>query len=197
MATLYLYVQLFPGRKMITKPDMHIMKSTNKILSLTLILSITLLAHTGAMAQQNDGSDIFIGGGLTYGESIDELGLQLGGYYIFNEDFRFGGDFIYWFVDSPQDASNTFFELNGNAHYLFYREGDITLYGIGSLGIHYNSFEVTFNGGSISDSNTDLALGVGAGIEYNAGPVLLYGEPRFFLTGFDQLTLSFGVRFGI
>ena len=160
-----------------------------------LLAALFLLVWGPAAHAQNNPGDIALGGGLSYGEKISELGLQLGGYYVLNEDMRVGGDFIYWLVDSPSGVSNTFLELNGNFHYLFYQENDITLYGIGSLGFHYSSVEFTFFGETISDSNTDLALGLGAGGEYNLGAIKLYAEPRLFLTGYDQFQISFGVRF--
>lgn len=162
-----------------------------------LLLVPFLMVFSNEAHAQDDASDIYLGGGLSYGEGFDELGLQLGGYYNYNEDIRFGGDFTYWLIDSPQESSSTYLELNGNAHYLFYQENDITLYGIGSLGLHYASWESNFNGSTFSSSDTELGLGIGGGIEYDLGQVKLYGEPRFFLTGFDQFTLSFGARFGI
>jgi hypothetical protein len=163
--------------------------------SVLLLAVLSLLVWGPAANAQNNPGDITLGGGLSYGEKISELGLQLGGYYVLNEDMRVGGDFIYWLVDSPSGVSNTFLELNGNFHYLFYQENDITLYGIGSLGFHYSSVEFTFFGATISDSNTDLALGLGAGGEYNLGAIKLYAEPRLFLTGYDQFQISFGVRY--
>ncbi len=171
---------------------MKSMKVSVFALSVILLTSLTTDLHA-----QDNPSDIYLGGGLSYGESLNELGLQFNGYYVFDENLRFGGDFIYWLVDSPPEASVNYFEINGNAHYLFYQEDAITMYGIGSLGIHYWSSSVTFNGMSASSSNTDLGLGIGAGIEYNVDPIKLYAEPRFFLTGFDQLSLSFGVRYGL
>lgn len=169
-----------------------------KIKEGTLIFAVMLaLLFSSAAYAQNDPGDITLGAGLSYGEKISELGLQIGGYYVLNEDMRVGGDFVYWLIDSPSGTSNTSFELNGNFHYLFYREDDITLYGIGSLGIHYSSFEFTMFNENVSDSETDLGLGIGVGGEYDLGSVKLYAEPRLFLTGFDQFGISFGVRYAL
>jgi hypothetical protein len=165
--------------------------------SALLIAVLSLLVWGPAAYAQNNPGDITLGGGLSYGEKISELGLQLGGYYVLNEDMRIGGDFVYWFIDSPSGMSTSWFEINGNFHYLFYQENDITLYGIGSLGIHRASFEYTFFGETVSDSDTELGLGIGAGGEYNLGAIKLYVEPRLFLTGFDQFGISFGVRYGL
>lgn len=168
----------------------------NRVKQSVLMLAVLSLMVWGPTANaQNNPGDITLGAGLSYGEKFSELGLQLGGYYVLNEDMRIGGDFVYWFIDSPSGFSNTYFELNGNFHYLFYQENDITLYGIGSLGIHRASFEFTFFGETVSESDTDLGLGIGAGGEYDLGAIKLYVEPRLFLTGFDQFGISFGVRY--
>ncbi len=156
-----------------------------------MLAALLLLVWGSAAHAQNNPGDIALGAGLSYGEKFSELGLQLGGYYVLNEEMRVGGDFVYWFIDSPPGGSSTYFEINGNFHYLFYQENEVTLYGIGSLGIHRASFD--FNGFSSSDS--ELALGFGAGGEYDIGAVKLFVEPRLFLTGFDQFGISFGARF--
>ena len=165
-----------------------------KLCAAPLLILFLALSLSNVQAQDNEESDIILGGGLSYGEKMSDLGIQLGGYYIYDETFRFGGDFIYWLRDSHSNVSYTNLEINANVHYLFYEENDITLYGIGTLGIHYMSFDYDF---AESVSDTELGLGIGAGIEYDIGAVLLYGEPRLFLTGFDQFALNFGVRFGI
>ena len=161
---------------------------------LTAMLFVMLLAISTNVKAQGEG-DIVLGGGLSYGEKLSELGLQFGGYYIFDEDIRFGGDFVYWLVDSPSEVSVNYFEINGNAHYLFYQEDELTFYGIGSLGIHRVSVSSDIGGASYSD--TDLALGIGVGGEYSLDAVTLYAEPRLFLTGIDQFGFNIGVRFGI
>ena len=170
----------------------------NRVKHSALLLAVLSLLVWGPAADaQNNPGDITLGGGLSYGESFSELGLQLGGYYVLNEDMRIGGDFVYWLIGSSPGVSYTFIEINGNFHYLFYHENDITLYGIGSLGIHRSSFSYSnnefFGGGSASDS--EVGLGIGVGGEYNLGTIKLYAEPRLFLTGFDQFQISFGVRY--
>ena len=158
---------------------------------------LLLFAATSNVQAQDEESDIFLGGGLSYGEKISELGLQFGGYYVYDEDFRFGGDFVYWLVDSPSGVSVNYLEFNGNVHYLFYQEDEITLYGIGSLGIHRISSSTETDMGDFSYSDTDLALGIGAGGEYSLDAIKIFAEPRLFLTGIDQFGITFGVRFGI
>lgn len=165
-----------------------------KLTTLVFAMLLTTAFSTTAVAQ------ISIGGGLTYGTDIEEIGIQVGGTYVLNENMRLGADIIYWLIGSEsffgESISYTFLEINANFNYIFYNENDLILYGLGTLGIHYAKvsfdFDDDFFAGSGSD--TELGLGIGAGLEYNLGGVKLYVEPRFFLSGFDQLALAAGVR---
>ncbi len=165
-----------------------------KLTTLVFAMLLTTAFSTTAVAQ------ISIGGGLAYGTDIEEIGIQVGGTYVLNENMRLGADIIYWLIGSEsffgESISYTFLEINANFNYIFYNENDLMLYGLGTLGIHYAKvsfdFDDDFFAGSGSD--TELGLGIGAGLEYNLGGVKLYVEPRFFLSGFDQLSLAAGVR---
>lgn len=140
-----------------------------------------------------------LGAGLAYGTDIEEPGIQIGGTYQLNEDMRLGTDIIYWLVGSDsffgESISFTFVEVNANFNYIFYNNNDLILYGIGTLGIHYASSSFEFEEfASESYSDAELGFGLGAGLEYDLGGAKLYAEPRFFLSGFDQLALAAGLR---
>lgn len=165
-----------------------------KLSMLVFALLFTATLSTTAIAQ------ISVGGGLAYGTDVEDIGIQVGGTYVLNENMRLGADIIYWLIGSDtlfgDTISYTFLEINANFNYIFYDENDLILYGIGTLGIHYAKVSFDFDDAlfSGSGSDTELGLGVGAGLEYNLGGVKLYVEPRFFLSGFDQLQLAAGVR---
>ncbi len=158
------------------------------------ILSVSL--YTNASAQMS------IGGGVVYGFDIEDIGIQASGMYKLSPEMRLGGDIIYWLIGDEtffgETWSTTFVEVNANFNYIFYDENDLSIYGLGTLGIHYASFsfDYSFNGfdESGSESDTELGLGLGVGFEYNLGGVVLYSEPRIFLSGFDQFALSAGLR---
>lgn len=167
----------------------------------TLVIGLAFLSSTNLYAQEV--GDISIGGGLAYGTDLENLGIQASGTYILNEDMRLGADIIYWLMGSDDfgggyELSYTFLEINANYNYIFYNENDMIIYALGTLGIHYG--KVNYDGpdseffGSVDSSETELGLGVGAGLEYNLGSVKLYAEPRIFLSGFDQFSLAAGVR---
>lgn len=164
-----------------------------------IILSLLFVFSSLNNLSAQDKGDLSLGGGITYGFDLEEIGIQVLGIYTLNENIRLGADFIYWLTEDESffgsSFSSTLFELNGNVHYLFYNKDEIIIYALGSLGIHYASVSVDIPGfGSESDSDTELGLGFGAGAEYNLGRVKLYVEPRFFISGFDQFALSAGLR---
>ena len=166
-----------------------------KLLALFTICFVSLAVSQSVQAQ------ISVGAGLAYGTDIEEIGIQIGGTYVLDENMRLGADLIYYLIGDEEffgsSFSTTAMEINANFHYIFYNENDLELYGIGALGIHYIKVSIDDPNFGGSESDSELGLGIGAGVQYRLGNISLYAEPRFFLSGFDQLNLSFGVRFGI
>ena len=101
-----------------------------KITTLVFAMLLTAAFSTTAVAQ------ISVGGGLTYGTDIEEIGIQVGGTYVLNENMRLGADIIYWLTESGTGFSQTALEVNANFNYIFYNENDLIVYGLGTLGIH-------------------------------------------------------------
>ena len=162
----------------------------------SLLFAALFICALSNLAIAQEKGDISIGAGVAYGFDIEDIGIQANGTYTLNENMRLGADVIYWLTDTDF-GDYTAFEVNANFHYLFYNENDLVLYGLGSLGIHYVSYSFSMFGFSESVSDTELGLGIGAGLEYNLGAVKLYAEPRIFLSGLDQFVLSAGVRLPI
>lgn len=158
---------------------------------------VVMLSFAGLHLQAQDFSEgqMAINAGISYGFDVEDLGIRAGATYFLNENMRVGGDLTYWLLDSPSGVSFTYLEINGNFNYIFYKEDDLMLYGIGALGIHYASVSYD-NGAFLEDySDTDLALGLGVGLEYNLGGISLFAEPKIFLSGFDQAKFNIGVRY--
>jgi hypothetical protein len=162
-----------------------------KIQTIVAAIAICFFMTPSIQAQNSAGI------GLAYGADFEEMGLQLSGGYTLNEKMRVGADLIYYFIGDVDFGSTTLkttaLEFNGNFNYVFYNENKIEAYGIASLGLHYTSISI----GGNSNSDSEIGLGVGVGAQYDLGKVKLYVEPRYFLSGFDQLNIGFGVRMGL
>lgn len=173
------------------------MKKITTILFLAVLIFAAKPSET--FAQMGNTS---AGAGIVYGADLEEIGFQLGGTYSINPNFRVGADFIYWLIDDEEFLgliiTTTAWELNGNVHYIFYEKRDLILYGLATAGLHYAGVDVENPGvDSASDSESEIAIGIGGGLEYNLGGLKLYAEPRLFLSGLDQFAVSAGVRIPI
>jgi opacity protein-like surface antigen len=155
-----------------------------KLLTYSLAFIFVFVIHSTAVAQTT------VGGGLAYGENIEEIGLKIDGIYTINEDFRAGADIIYYFTGE----GITFWELNLNGNYLFVKEDDLIVYAL--AGINYARQSFDFDG--MNDvSNSELGLNIGAGLEYDLDFAKLAPEIKYALSDYDQLVVSVGLRFPI
>lgn len=143
------------------------------------ILFATLLCVTIPFKSNAQIGEVRAGAGLVFGE--EDLGIQVGGTYRFNPSFRFGADLLYWFVDDVQR-----FGVNANLNYVFHHRRDLLLYGLGTVGLHVLDAD---------QNNSELAFGVGAGLEYDLRGPVLFSELNFYINGFDQTILAVGLRY--
>lgn len=134
--------------------------------------------------------------GLAYGADMEDLGLQLSGSFSLNDKMRVGADLTYYLSSEEEifgtTIKTTAYEINGNLNYILHKSDAIEFYGIGSIGLHFAGVSI----GDTSESDSEIGIGVGVGAQYNLGNVKLFAEPRYFLSGFDQLSIGFGARIG-
>ncbi len=155
-----------------------------KLLTSAFVLILAFGIHSTATAQ------ISVGGGLGYGEGVEEFGLKIDGVYTINEDFRAGADIIYFFAETDV----TFWELNMNGNYLFVNNDGLIAYAL--AGINYAKQSVDIDGFG-SYSNSEVGLNLGAGLEYELGFAKLAPEIKYALSSLDQVVISAGLRFPI
>ena len=157
-----------------------------------LIVTTGLLSAALALDSSPASAEgISAGGGLVYGTEIEELGIQLNGYYDLGdvvENLRVGADFTYWFVDDP--ASVWTFNING--HYIFLRPDAALVYGLAGLNIYHYSVEAF----GFETSVTEPGLNLGIGGEYSVAEQLgLYAELKYVISDADQAVLGAGARY--
>jgi len=155
-----------------------------------LVFGLFLAFNLSNYAQAQDGR-IQVGPGLAYGNEAENLGISVDGYYTINDQFRAGAAFTYFFPEN--DINHYTIDLNGN--YIFHEDEQLMAYAIAGLNIFTYSWDIA----GVDDSETELGLNVGAGIEYGLNVGNLFGELK--LTGIagdaDQLVLGAGIRFDI
>ncbi|MCW9708252.1 hypothetical protein [Fodinibius salsisoli] len=155
-----------------------------------LLFGLLLTFNTSSHAQEGR---IQAGPGLAYGGEAENLGISLDGYYTINEEFRAGAAFTYFFANDLY--SSYAIDLNGN--YIFHNEDELMAYGIAGLNIFTYSWDSDVAG--VDDSESEIGLNLGAGLEYNVDFANLFGELKFAGLGSDanQLVLGAGLRFDI
>lgn len=144
--------------------------------------------------------DITLGVGLTNGSNTGFLGTNETGitgqlYLTVTEEFRGGIDFTYYLIGERELSAN---ELNFNAHYFVRNRGNLTLYGLGGINISNTSGsdQVWRVERELGNPNTrNYGLNVGMGLEMRFGDIVVYGEPKLTVFGWNQFVLTGGLRY--
>lgn len=160
-----------------------------------LLAVLAVFALAGASKAQ-----LLLGPSLIYGtSSISEPGIQVSGYLPIPQVDKLwvGGDLSFYFAHDYGSFKESFWELNANAHYMFYDEKGLSAYGIGGLDlttIHLKAY-ANYTGNAASQSNVGINLGIGGAKSMNFG--LVFAELKYVVTNYDHLALGAGVRFNI
>lgn len=156
-----------------------------------------MLFFSAATYSQNLAKTFSLGGGIGYHTEFkdDNTGLVLEGVYSFTDDVRLAAGFLYYFVDEPKDVSITLMDLNLNVHYIFKNDEDMRIYALG--GINSFRFDVSYKDDDDKSSGDETGINLGAGIEYDVGNVMLFGELKI-TTGDvhdNKIIIHAGVRY--
>lgn len=142
------------------------------------------------LGSQQADAQFSAGAGMTFGSSIEQVGIQGDLHYqLANQPaFRFGAAFVYYF---PKNDHN-FYEVNVNGAYIFYEEFMLKSYLY--TGLNYARSHVPMLGSG--SSATDSAFGVNAGIgaEYDFGPLFGFGDLKYVFSEYNQAVFTIGLR---
>lgn len=167
------------------------MKTLRTIFLLTcLSIGVVFTAH--AQTQ--------LGAGLIYGGEIEKLGIKAEGIHAINDDFRVAADISYFFPEEGSgggfDLSVTWWAINFNGHYLFVNEESLRAYALAGLNIGIITAKASYMGDSESESDSELGLNLGGGIEIPVNTISFFGELKLAGLGGDgeQVVIGAGVR---
>lgn len=151
------------------------------------------------IAQTTKGNRL-LEGGLVYGSKIQSLGIQAGGLYTLNREFRVGADAIYYFPgEDSQGLEFTWFEVNANGHYLFINHENMKFYFLGGLNFSklFSDFDDIRLPSGDSTDQLYFGLNIGAGYEFSLETISAYVEGKYALSSAHQLALTGGLRIPI
>lgn len=166
--------------------------------------TLLLLAALFTVPLCTDANAQFVkaGAGLMYGSEIEQVGLRGDAVYQINDEFRIVGDLGFYFPDKTDfgggdEMTVRWWELNGNVNYIFYsdEEQNLMAYGLGGLNFLNISVKSDIGGSTSTNSDSEVGLNLGAGIEYGLDFADLFGELKFVVGDADQLNLGAGLRF--
>jgi opacity protein-like surface antigen len=153
----------------------------------TIKLALVLFGLFFAYSTSVQAQDFKAGGGLAFGSEVEAIGIQVSGVYDITEEVSGAADFTIFFPENYD-----WWELNLNAHYGFYSEDNVRVYGL--AGLNYATLEVDL-GQFGSSSNSELGLNLGGGAEFGMDFAKIYTELKYVLGNADQLGIAAGLRF--
>ncbi|MBO3697969.1 outer membrane beta-barrel protein [Roseivirga sp. E12] len=157
---------------------------------------IVLIALFYCMALSPVFAQIIPGGGIIYGDDIEEVGINLRAYKFFNERICFGPEFTYFnkhqTVIGGEQAEIGLWEINFNAHYIFEVGEGLGLYPLTGLNF---SREVEKVEGHSNLSESVLGFNLGFGAHYEKNKLLFYAEYDRLISDLGQNSFTVGVLF--
>ncbi|MCG8582287.1 MAG: porin family protein [Bacteroidales bacterium] len=170
------------------------------------LVAVMALVASAANAQFKYGGGITLGSKMGIDDDVSEkmgIGINVRGDYYFSEKFSVSPGFTYFFPGTPDYIDMSAWQLNADAHYHFYTNESISVYGIGGLNYSHTKWEsdlTDFFGlddmfsvdGSAEDTDGEIGVDLGAGIEFG----IFFGEVKYDSAFDGQMALTFGVLFG-
>lgn len=108
---------------------------------------------------------------------------------------RFAADVAAYLPRSETGASSQFFEVDANAHYVFFQQALPQLlqaYALG--GLNFAIARTSIDTLDSSDTATKLGLNAGVGAELGLGFASVFVEFKYVMSDFDQGVLGAGLR---
>lgn len=157
-----------------------------QIMKTILHISILFMAIIFLIPQQSN-AQVKIGAGAAFASDIEQVGIQGDLHYrLTDRPVQFSGSLVYYF---PKD-NHDFIEANLNGAYIFYEEFMFKSYLYTGLNLARST--VNFPDGSVSDNA--IGMNIGAGAEYDFGPVLGFGDLKYVFGDFNQPNFAIGLR---
>jgi outer membrane immunogenic protein len=157
-----------------------------KILLFTVSL---LLMTTGLFAQTRLGAQ------LGYGSATEQWGAGANAEIFINDKMAISPDLLLYFPEKKSGVRYSFWEINANFHYYVLSEDVVGLYGL--AGLNFITSREKFESSIVDDydnSNTDLGLNLGIGLNVVLGELVPYAELKYVVGNVDQAVVMAGVK---
>lgn len=149
------------------------------------IAAIFFMAFVSAHAQTYEA-----GGGLSYGSGINNMGINLRGEILFNEQLSVSSHFNFFFGRDEGMLRHKWWAFNIDGHYYFKVDDLLFLYPL--LGFNIGTVKEKWNG--INFSDTEIGMNLGGGLKYQfTNTITGFGEIKYVIGNADQFVVTAGV----
>lgn len=141
-------------------------------------------------------AQISVGGGLAYGTDVSTLGIDLRGYYELNVPdalLVIVPNFIWFLPTEEGNADISWWTFDALLHWIFESSEGFEIYTFAGIGITNVGVSI----GPFDDSNTEINLNLGLGVEKGTDFGGVFGEFRYVLSDANQLVIEAGARFNL
>jgi outer membrane immunogenic protein len=159
---------------------------------LLLLAVFSLVCYASSFAQ------VRVGGMLGYGTEVEQWGLGVNAEFFLNEKMAIAPNLLFYFPEKRNGLKFSYWELNGNFHYYLLSEDAVSIYGL--AGLNLITIKVKATDDFLDDydnSESELGLNLGLGVNFKVGGVLPFGELKYVAGDADQAVLLLGVKFPI
>lgn len=161
-----------------------------KKVKMFFVLTVAVLTHS-ASAQTS------VGGFLGYGSGIGQAGIGINAEFNLDDKWSISPGLLFYFPESNPNFRFSWMELNFNAHYYFYNEGVVGVYGLGGMNFARSHVREKF-GSERYYTNGEVGLNMGIGSSFDVGKKFKpFAEMKFVLGTADQLALFFGLKYSL
>jgi outer membrane immunogenic protein len=158
---------------------------------IVLISAICLLSTVASMAQSR------VGGILGYGSEVDRWGLGINGEFMVSDRIGLSPSLFFYFPEKTAGLKYSYWELNGNVHYYFFKQDVLNLYGLAGLNLTTVNIkrDRDFLDNTKTGSHSEAGLNLGVGSHLDLGSALPFAELKYVAGDIDQVVLWLGVKF--
>jgi hypothetical protein len=157
-----------------------------------IILALTFFSLLNLVPAVAQHYNIRLGGGLNYGTSQQNIGLDFRGDVTFFDQWSITPNFSFFFNKTNNFVKKKWNAFNVDGHYYFEIEKSWTIYPI--LGINFATVSEKVN--DITFSNAEIGINLGFGSEYQFDARLSgFGEVKYVISDADQTVIVFGLLY--
>ena len=139
-------------------------------------------------------AQIQLGPGVSYPFEVEEIGIMVKAVIPVTDKIDISPSFTYYLTADGLTA----WSLDGDGHYHFGESEKVGFYGLAGINFFHVGVDLDIPILGFATSSTEVGLNVGAGLEFRISEKLeLFGEVKYTISDFDQLSISAGLLFDL